>query len=66
MSKNPTTEVLIREQIDIKEFMILMEKHGLKTIRGYSSGPGCVIEVDSDQDRVESILIETLIKWEFV
>ena len=58
------TKILV-SNIDIKDFRALMEKHFIKILEEKQTKHGPRFTVESDEEAIEEILIETHMEWDF-
>jgi hypothetical protein len=66
MNNSLGTEILLTKPSDFQDLYLIMNKHQIRLIRGYSHGSGSVVAVEADSIQISSILKETKIIWSFV
>ncbi len=57
--------VLLKEFVDVKDFRHLMKKHKISILTESKGKDGFVFNLKAKEDKVELIMIETHMNWEF-
>lgn len=57
--------VLLKEFVDVKDFRNLMKKHKIKVLTEAQGKEGFVFILKAKEEKVELIMIETHMNWEF-